>query len=74
MNLDFNTLTVGEGRELEKVTGQNLGNIIKQFDAGDYSVDLLSAFLLVMGRRENPDLTIEDVDKLAFSSLQPDPQ
>lgn len=67
--LEFDKLTVGEGKQLEKETGLTIGAIMGQLSGGGYSIDLISALMLIMGRRENPALTMEEVDQIDLFSL-----
>lgn len=74
MRFNFESLTIGEARELEKITGSGLGKVFEQFQSGDYSADLLAAMLLVVGRRYNPNLTLEEIDSIDLGDLELNPQ
>lgn len=67
--MELDKLTVGEGKELERQTGLTIGAIMTQLSGGDYSIDLVAALMLVLGRRQNPDLTMEEVDQIDLMSL-----
>lgn len=74
MKFNFESLTIGEAREIEKITGSGVGKVFGQLQSGDYSADTLAAFLLVVGRRENPELKIEDIDNIDLGTLEVNPQ
>lgn len=69
LSLNFDHLTVAEGKELEKATGMSIGKIFDSLSSGDYSMDILSGMLYVIGKRDNPAMTIDDVDAIDMMTL-----
>lgn len=70
IKLELDKLTVGEGKELERQTGLTIGAIMNQLSGGEYSMELVSNLMLVLGRRDNPNLTMEDVDSIDLMTLE----
>lgn len=77
MKIDFDTLTLGEVEEIELLTGQSIQNIMEDESPKGRT---LKVILWIFGRRENPDMTIEDASKITLAQAteylagSPDPK
>lgn len=72
MDVTFNyeTLTVGEAEDFESVTGVDLSETMAQLSAGAVNAKTLKAVAWIVGRRSNPDLTLENVRNMNILDLK----
>ena len=65
-------LELGDLRLLEKTTGQKLSKILSEFETSDFGADTIVGIVLVALRRDNPEATIEDADKIKLAAIAGD--
>lgn len=62
-------LELGDLKLLEETTGQKLGKILREFETRDFGADTIAGIVLVALRRDNPEATIEDADKIKLAAI-----
>ena len=62
-------LELGDLKLLEATTGQKLGKILREFETRDFGADTIAGIVLVALRRDNPEATIEDADKIKLAAI-----
>ena len=65
-------LELGDLKLLEATTGQKLGKILREFETRDFGADTIAGIVLVALRRDNPEATIEDADKIKLAAIAGD--
>ena len=65
-------LELGDLKLLELTTGQKLGKILREFETRDFGADTIAGIVLVALRRDNPEATIEDADKIKLAAIAGD--
>lgn len=71
LSLNFDTLTIDEVDLLEEISGQSIDTIARSFSGGGGKpmAKLLKAIAFVSARRENPDVTLEEVGALPVAAV-----
>jgi hypothetical protein len=67
---DPNKLPLGDARAIKKITGLSIARFYQTLADDPTDGDCLAAFVYILMRRENPLLTIEDVEQLSFGALE----
>lgn len=62
--------TVGEALLFERTTGRAFAETIVQVTAGTFTAEALRATILIASRRANPEMTLEEIDKLDLASIE----
>lgn len=70
LDLDPDSLEVGEIMDIEEVTGQPFGILEKGFRTGEWSMASVAAFIWIAERRKNPEFTFEDAKKVKFGDVE----
>lgn len=65
IQLDIETLTIGEIEALEEITGTAWRNI----DWADMPTKVMRALAFIAGRRQRPDFTLEDAGNVPLSAF-----
>lgn len=65
--IDVDRLTFAEGRAVERVTGQSIGDVMKNM-----SLTAVQALTWVAIKRDQPELKFSDLDDRAISDVQLD--
>lgn len=63
------SLTFGEAEILEDLTGQPIEDLLEH---GVRGAKALKAVAYIVARRDNPDVTVDDVDAMHIITSQPD--
>jgi len=64
-SIDMERLTLGEGRAIERVTGQSFGDAL-----GSKSLTAIQAIVWVTVKRAQPELKFSDLDDWAISDIE----
>lgn len=67
INIDPEDLTLDEVEEVEEIIG---GDIAAAFSEGSPKGKAIKAVVFITLRRDNPDLTLEEVGKMKLSGLK----
>ena len=62
-------LEIGELKLLEEATGLKLALILRQFETNEFGADLIAAVVWISPRRDDPEATIEDADRIKLSQI-----
>lgn len=66
--VDVNDLTLGEVEQLEELTGLS----VEDFGPGmKWSAKIVTAFVYISQKRNNPDYTLEDARKVKLGEFEP---
>lgn len=65
IELDIETMTIGEIESLEEITGSSWRNI----DWENMPTKVMRALAFIAGRRQRPDFTIEDAGNVTLASF-----
>jgi hypothetical protein len=63
-------IPLGDARAIKQITGLSIARFYGQLASDPTDGDCLTAFIYVVMRRENPGLTVEDVERLSFGSIE----
>jgi len=72
--LDVNDLTLDEMDILEEHTGLGFTEVFEALTKPGPKVKILTAMAFVIKRRENPDVTLDEVKQLRILFREPDPK
>jgi hypothetical protein len=70
IQIDPNALTLGELEELEQLAGEPISELLKGFNAGQYTAKALTALVYLAGRQGDPNFTIDDARNANASELE----
>ena len=62
-------LELGELKLLEEATGQKLARILREFESNDFGADTIAAIVWISLRRDDPEATIEDADRIKLRQI-----
>ena len=65
MKMNIEELTVGEMVLFEDVAGMSMGALAKNTE----SMKVIRALIFIQARRDNPDITLDDVDAMTMSDI-----
>ena len=74
LSLDVNDLTLAEMDVLEEHTGLGFTEVFEALTKPGPKVKVLAAMAFVVKRRENPDVTFDEVMQLRILFQEPDPK
>lgn len=63
-------LTVGEGREVKRITGMTLSEFGRAVRRTRGDQDVTAAVVWIVLHRADPDVTIKDVDAMRYEDLE----
>ena len=69
VEFDLDDLTLGELEDLETHIGIPAQTLIDRFAAGEISAAMMIAVIWVIGRRTDPDLTVDDVRAYSLTEM-----
>lgn len=70
LTIDFDSLTLDEIELLEEMTGVSIDAIGKRLGGDDQpKAKVMKALAFVASRRENPDVTIEEIGQIKLTDL-----
>ena len=62
-------LEIGELKLLEEATGLKLARILREFESNEFGADTIAAIVWISLRRDDPEATIEDADKVKLRQI-----
>jgi len=65
MKMNIEELTVGEMVLFEDVAGMSMGALAKNTE----SMKVIRALIFIQARRDNPEITLDDVDAMTMSDI-----
>lgn len=74
LSLDISSLTLGEMDVIEEMTGLGFEEAYMALSKPGPKAKILTAMAFVLKRRENPDVTVDDVKGLRILVAEPDPK
>ena len=70
LHIDFDSLTLNEIETLEEMTGVSIDAIGKRLAGDDQpKAKVMKALAFVASRRENPDVTVEEIGQIKLTDL-----
>lgn len=69
LELDPDSLTIGEVEDIESVSGRPITQMLKAFENQEFSAKELLALVWIIQRRTNPEFTLDDARKTKMSAL-----
>lgn len=68
--LDPDDLELGEMEELEELMGKNIQEVFRELSGGA-SAKLMRGVAFILGRRADPDYTMDDARKVKLGQISP---
>jgi hypothetical protein len=72
MQLDPRTLTIGDVRDIERITGKRISEVEAQLteESTEIDTDVLLALVYVTKRKDDPTFTLQDAENVPVAELR----